>query len=75
MQIAVYSTTRKIEVCSESAAGMARCKDGIVRQAIPYIAITAEFKGEWDTPQAMTAELDACIKRLLDTYNRSCGDN
>ena len=53
--------------CFEKKAKISVASDCYV-PALPQITITAEFDGEWESPEKLNADMEDCISKLQDAF-------
>ena len=63
-----FEKKAKISVASDCYVGTAMNRNGDLVTALQQIAITAEFDGEWETPEKLNADMKVCISKLQDAF-------
>ena len=59
-----FEKKAKISVASDCYVGTAMNRNGDLVPALPQITITAEFDGEWESPEKLNADMKDCISNL-----------
>ena len=63
-----FEKKAKISVSSDCYVGTAMNRNGDLVPALPQITITAEFDGEWESPEKLNADMKDCISKLQDAF-------